>query len=208
MELDFGAMTGFIAAHSAWAMPLIFLVSFGESFAFVSLLIPGTTILAACGALVPGGTLPLLPLLAGAILGAVLGDGISYWLGRRYGSAIVRSWPLSRHPETVRKGEAFLRRHGTAGIAIGRFIGPCRALVPLLAGIAKMNRRAFWLANVGSALVWAPAIMLPGAAMGWIADRSGVPGWWLLGIIAGVAALAGGLIAFRRRGLLRSAGPG
>ncbi len=208
MELDFGAMTSFIAAHSAWAMPLIFLVSFGESFAFVSLLIPGTTILAACGALVPGGTLPLLPLLAGAILGAVLGDGISYWLGRRYGSVIVRSWPLSRHPETVRKGEAFLRRHGTAGIAIGRFIGPCRALVPLLAGIAKMDRRAFWLANVGSALVWAPAIMLPGAAMGWVADQSGIPGWWLLGIVAGVAALVGGLIAFRRRSLLRSAGPG
>ena len=208
MELDFSTVTSFVAAHGAWAMPVIFLVSFGESFAFLSLLIPGTTILAACGALIPGGALPLLPVLTGAIIGAVLGDGISYWLGRRYGAAITRSWPLSRNPQMVAKGEAFLRRFGTASIAIGRFFGPCRAVVPLLAGIARMDRRAFWVANVASAVVWAPAVMLPGAALGWIADQTGVQAWWALGGLAACAALAGGLAAARRRGPIRSAGPG
>ncbi len=199
MEIDFGVFTDFIAAHRAWAMPLIFLVSFGESFAFISLLVPGTTILAACGALVPGGTLSLLPLLAGAIPGAVLGDGASYWLGRRYGPAVTRRWPLSRHPGMVAKGEAFLRRHGVASVAIGRFFGPIRAVIPLVAGMARMDRCAFWLANVGSALVWAPAIMLPGALLGWAAERADARAWWGMGAVAAGLAVVVMVMARRRR---------
>lgn len=199
MELDFSAITGFIAAHRAWALPLIFLVSFGESFAFVSLVVPGTTILAACGALVPSGTLPLLPLLVGGIAGAVLGDGISYWLGRRYGPAITAAWPLCRHPGMVAKGEAFLRRWGTWGVAIGRFFGPLRAVVPLAAGIAGMDRRAFWVANVASAFVWAPAVMLPGALLGWAAGAAEPMHWWIAAGIAAIAALVALAVFVRRR---------
>ena len=198
MELDFGVVTAFIAAHRDWAVPLIFLVSFAESFAFLSLLVPGTTILAACGALVPGGTLALWPLLVGAIPGAVLGDGVSYWLGRRYGMMLTRCWPLSRHPEMVARGEAFLRRHGMASVAVGRFFGPIRAVIPLVAGMARMDRRAFWVANVGSALVWAPAIMLPGAALGWLAETIEGP-QWLLVAGAAVAGLAVLLLSRARR---------
>lgn len=203
MELDFSAITGFIAAHRAWALPLIFLVSFGESFAFISLVVPGTTILAACGALVPSGTLPLLPLLVGGIAGAVLGDGISYWLGRRYGPAITASWPLSRHPGMVVKGEAFLQRWGAWGVAVGRFFGPLRAVVPLAAGIARMDRRTFWIANVASAVVWAPAVMLPGALLGWAAEAAEPAHWWVAAAVAALAALAAFAVFVRRR--IRSA---
>ena len=199
MELDFSVFTTFVAEHRAWALPLIFLVSFAESFAFLSLLVPGTTILAGCGALVPGGTLSLWPLLAGSIPGAVLGDGVSYWLGRRYGPAITRAWPLARHPEMVARGEAFLHRWGTASVAIGRFFGPIRAVIPLVAGIARMDRRRFWIANVASAIVWAPAVMLPGALLGWAAESADGRDWWVLGAVAVVAAIGAGVLAFRRR---------
>lgn len=199
MELDFGIVTDFIAAHQAWALPLIFLVSFGESFAFISLLVPGTTILAACGALVPGGTLVLWPLLAGAIPGAVLGDGVSYWLGRRYGPVLIRRWPLSRHPEMVGKGEVFLKRHGVASVAIGRFFGPVRAVIPLVAGMARMDRRAFWVANILSAIVWAPAVMLPGAVLGWAAETADAQQWWIMGGIAVCAGAIAAVLAIRRR---------
>jgi len=199
MDLDFSIVTDFIAAHRAWSIPLLFLVSFGESFAFLSLLVPGTTILAACGALVPGGTLSLWPLLAGAIPGAVLGDSVSYWLGRRYGTAITARWPLSRHPAMVMKGEAFLRRYGVAAVAIGRFFGPIRAVIPLVAGIAQMDRRKFWIANVLSAFVWAPAVMLPGVLLGWAADSADTTERWMMaGAVVAVAAVAG-LVVLRRR---------
>lgn len=199
MELDFSDITTFIATHRDWAVLLIFLVSFGESFAFVSLVVPGTTILAACGALVPGGTLSIWPLLAGAIPGAVLGDGVSYWLGRRYGPALTQCWPLKRHPEMVTRGEAFLNRYGTASVALGRFLGPVRAVIPLVAGMARMDRRAFWIANVASAVVWAPVVMLPGAALGWLAQVADARVWWLVAAAAAVVGL-GVCWLVRRRG--------
>src|ERR1051326_5034884 len=90
-----------IKAHEHWAIALMFITAFGESFAFISLLFPGTTLLIAAGALLKGGTLPYLPVMTGAILGAVLGDSVSYWLGRRFGGDIGRLWPFSRNPELL-----------------------------------------------------------------------------------------------------------
>src|SRR5207248_9093688 len=87
----------FIKSHSDWAALVMFITAFGESFAFVSLLFPGTTVLVAAGTLLSGGTLPYGPILASAILGAVLGDSVSYWLGRSFGGGIARVWPFSRH---------------------------------------------------------------------------------------------------------------
>lgn len=200
MSLDLSQFTDFIAAHRAWTLPLIFLVSFAESFAFVSILVPGTAILMACGALVPGGTVPLAPLLAGAIAGAVMGDGVSYWIGRRYGETLIRSWPMSRYPKMVSRGEAFLQRHGVLSVGIGRFCGPVRAVVPLVAGIANMDPRRFWAANVVSAVVWAPVILLPGALLGWAADSAdATERWMLVGVVAAVAAAATAFLIRRRR---------
>lgn len=199
MSLDLSLFTDFIAAHRAWALPIIFLVSFAESFAFVSLLIPGTAILLATGALVPSGTLTIWPLITGAVLGAVLGDSVSYWLGRRYGDAILRQWPFTRYPELVARGQAFVARHGMASIAIGRFSGPVRAVTPLLAGMGRMDRRQFWVANVGSALVWAPVMLLPGALLGWAADGASTAERWMLVGAAVAVAIVALVVQWRRR---------
>lgn len=199
MSFDLSVITDFIAAHREWALPVAFLVSFAESFAFISLLVPGTTILLACGALVPSGTLTLWPLIAGAVPGAILGDGVSYWLGRHYGPKIHGMWPLSRCPGMVASGEAFMRRHGTASIAIGRFFGPVRAVIPLVAGIAGMDPLRFWAANIASAFVWAPVVLAPGALLGWAADGAGATERWMLAGAAAAAAIVAGLVVLRRR---------
>lgn len=199
MDFDFGAVTDFIAAHSAWAAPIMFAVVFCESFAFVSLLVPGTAILAASGALVGSGAVPASTLLLGAIPGAIVGDAISYWLGKRYGRAITGAWPLNRHPEMVERGEALLKRYGAAGMFFGRFCGPVRAVAPLLAGMASMKPGAFWAANLGSAVVWAPVVMLPGALVGWAADGTATLDRWLVvGAVAAVLALAAWTVLRRR----------
>src|SRR5438477_12568568 len=87
----------FIKSHSEWAALVMFITAFGESFAFISLLFPGTTVLVAAGTLLSAGTLPYPSILIGAVLGAVFGDSIS--LGRTFGGGIARVWPFSRHPE-------------------------------------------------------------------------------------------------------------
>lgn len=161
----------FIAAHTHWAAAIMFVTAFGESFAFLSLLFPGTTLLVAAGTLMSGGTLPYTPVLVGAMLGATLGDSISYWIGRRFGGRIAALWPFSRNPELLPAGMRFFARHGGKSVFIGRFFGPVRAVIPLAAGIMQMPRGWFWFANVASALVWAPMLLFVGDAAGDLGDR-------------------------------------
>src|SRR5580700_7260395 len=161
----------FIAAHAQWAAAVMFVTAFGESFAFLSLLFPGTTLLIAAGTLMPGGTLPYAPVLAGAVAGATLGDTVSYWIGRRYGGGIARIWPFSRYPELLPSGIRFFARHGGKSVFIGRFFGPMRAVIPLAAGLMRMPRDRFWFANVTSAIVWAPMLLFAGDAVGDVGDR-------------------------------------
>ena len=161
----------FIKQHQSWAIAIMFITAFGESFVFLSLLFPGTTLLIAAGTLVKSGTLPFLPVMVGAILGAVLGDSISYWIGRRFGGGIARVWPFSRNPELLPSGMRFFERHGGKSVFIGRFFGPIRAVIPLAAGIMRMPRGRFWIANIVSALVWAPMLLLVGDAVGEAGDR-------------------------------------
>ena len=171
----------------------MFLLSFGESFAFLSLLFPGTTVMIAAGAFIPSGTLEFWPLVIACVTGATAGDAISFWLGRRYGYLIERAWPFTRHPQLLMRGFAFFQRQGGKSIFIGRFFGPLRAVIPLVAGISKMSAGRFWFANILSALVWAPALLLPGIftvaglrVLHAAKDRE----WALLAVIAVLIVLA------------------
>lgn len=161
----------FIAAHANWAVVVMFVVSFGESFVLIGIAFPGTSLLLAAGALVGAGTLPALPIMTGAILGAVAGDGICYSLGRVFGDGISRIWPFNRNPQFIANGKRFFVRHGGKSVFIGRFLGPMRGTVPLAAGLMKMPADRYWLANIASALVWAPALLFLGAAMGRAGER-------------------------------------
>ena len=159
-------------AHELWAIPIVALLAFGESLAFVSLLLPATVILFGLGALINGAGLQFWPLWAAAAIGAMLGDWLSYWLGRHYGHAIAQLWPLNRHPTLIPRGHAFFEKWGIAGIFFGRFFGPLRAGIPLVAGICDMPRLQFQIANVASALVWATGILAPGAfGLDWMAQH-------------------------------------
>jgi membrane protein DedA with SNARE-associated domain len=161
----------FISAHSSWAVAIMFVTSFGESFAFVSLLFPGTSLLIAAGALVAAGSLHYFPILAGAVIGAVLGDTVSFWIGHRFGGGIARVWPFTRSPELLPSGIRFFARHGGKSVFIGRFFGPMRAVIPLAAGVMRMPRDRFWFANITSAIVWAPMLLFAGDVVGDVGDR-------------------------------------
>jgi membrane protein DedA with SNARE-associated domain len=156
----------FVVAHRDWAVVVMFITAFGESFAFLSLLFPGTTLLIAAGALIKAGTLPYAPLMLGAIAGAVAGDAVSYWLGRRFGGALARVWPFTHNPSLLPNGILFFERHGGKSVFIGRFFGPIRAVIPLTAGIMRMPPVRFYTATVASALVWAPMLLFAGDLIG------------------------------------------
>ncbi len=120
----------------------------------------------AIGTLAGAGVIPLWQTIIWAILGAIVGDGISYWIGRHFNERLPGLWPFKKYPTLLERAEIFFRKHGPMSVFIGRFIGPIRALVPLVAGMLGMRPLRFYIANILSAIAWAPVYMLPGILLG------------------------------------------
>ncbi len=154
--------TAFIAQHGVWAGPIVGLLAFGESLAVVGLFMPTTALMIAVGGLIGAGIVDPFWIMGWAVVGAAIGDWISYALGRRIGPAAYRRWPLNRHRQMVARTRLFFRRYGFLSIFVGRFLGPIRATVPLVAGIMDMDRRRFQIANISSAILWVPVMFAPG----------------------------------------------
>ena len=168
MEQWTEAIIAFAANHSFWAGPIIFGLAFAESMVVVSLAVPFTTIIVASGALIGAGTLDPWIILPWGIAGAALGDAVSYWIGLYFDDKVPHIWPFRENPELLDNGHRFFRRWGAMAVFIGRFFGPLRAVVPVVAGMMDMPQWQFQLANVVSALVWLPALMVPGAIAGYL----------------------------------------
>ena len=143
-----------------------FLISASESVAIIGTIVPGSVTMTAIGALAGAGIIPLWSTIIWAILGAIIGDGISYWIGHYFKDRIRNMWPFKDNPGILAKGEAFVHKYGVTSVFIGRFVGPVRALVPVVAGMLGMKPMQFTVANVTSAIGWAPAYMLPGIMLG------------------------------------------
>ena len=161
-----------IEQNQAW-LPLIMVVfAAAETTAFLSILIPSTAILVAVGALAARDGIAFFPLWAGASVGALIGSFFSYWLGWRYGAAVLAMRPLRNHPEMVEKARGAFVRYGPATVLVGHFLTVFRPVVFLLAGMTGMTlaRFAFW--NVLGAVAW--AFLIPklgqfgGDLLGWL----------------------------------------
>jgi membrane protein DedA with SNARE-associated domain len=152
----------FVRVNAAWAPAVVFALAFGESLAFISLLIPAWGALVAIGALIGSSGISFWPIWIAAALGAAFGDWLSYWIGLKLEYRVQHIWPLSRHPDLIPRGEAFMKKWGIPGIFIGRFFGPLRASVPLIAGIFEMPFWRFQFANFSSAFVWAAVLLTLG----------------------------------------------
>lgn len=145
---------------------IIFLIAFLETLFLVGFFFPGSVALVAIGGLVATGYLELWPTLFWAFAGAVLGDNLSFWMGVYFQEPIKKSRWYTRHEEAFHKGEKFFHDYGIYSVALGRFIGPIRAVIPAIAGSMGMSGKVFFIVNVLSALVWAPAYILPGVLFG------------------------------------------
>lgn len=156
------SMQDWIILNPTWAGSIVFLLSMCESLAVVGLFIPGLLMMGIVGALVSAGILDIFPTLIYAILGAIAGDGISYYLGYTFKDHLPNYWPFRRYPQWLARGKQFFINHGSKSIVIGRFVGPVRPFIPVVAGMMHMSPRMFLFANILSAVVWAPIYMLPG----------------------------------------------
>jgi membrane protein DedA with SNARE-associated domain len=208
MEEIIATTTQFVTDYGAWAGPIIGLLAFGESLAIVGLLIPATALMIAVGGLIGSGVIDPLPVLACGIVGAVLGDWVSYSLGRAVGPSVYRRWPLNRHRTSVARARLFFRQYGFLSIFVGRFLGPVRSTIPLVAGVMDMNHRRFQLANITSAMLWVPLMFAPGYfAARSLGSAEQITEAHILGIGLLVAAITLGAFYLGSRVLGRAEGP-
>lgn len=198
MDVFIQTVVDLVAAHRQLAYALVLVIAMVESLPIIGLFIPGTAMILAISALVPSGAVALWPLIAAAVAGAIIGDGVSYWLGARYHEPIKAAWPLSRYPEVIAKGEALFQRHGAKSVFLARFTPAVRAVVPLIAGIVRMPARRFYIVNIWSACIWGPAHILPGVLIGAsLAVVGAVAGRLLVFLLVVAAVLAAFVLAVR-----------
>nr|WP_249810979.1 DedA family protein [Bradyrhizobium sp. 149] len=185
----------------------LFLAALLEAVPVVGSVIPGSTIILALSALVPGGELKLQWVLLAAALGAVLGDGSAYWIGHRQQREILNTWPLTNYPRVVEQSENFFHRFGSWAVFFARFVPPIRAFVPVTAGALGMSPARFYAINIPAILVWAPAHVLPGVlAVSALHEYAGLPHHehigkhiWILGVVGIAIVLALAIWTIRRR---------
>ncbi len=159
-------LLAWVSLHPVWAGGIVFLIAMAESLAILGVLVPGVVMMFGIGALIATGVLEFWPTFAWAASGAIAGDALSFFLGRFYQQQLRGIWPFTRYPEMLDRGVRFFERYGGKSIVFGRFVGPVRAVVPLVAGMMGMRPGRYLIANIGSALAWAPAYLFPGMVFG------------------------------------------
>jgi membrane protein DedA with SNARE-associated domain len=200
-------MIAFVSANAWLAYLTLFLAALLEAVPVVGSVIPGSTIILALSALVPGGQLRLEWVLAAAVAGALLGDGSAFWIGHRAQREILSAWPLSNYPRVIAQSEAFFHRWGVLAVFFARFVPPIRAFVPITAGALGMAPPRFYSVNIAAILLWAPAHVLPGVlAVSALHEYAGLPHHaglarhiWILAVIGGALILALVTWIIRRR---------
>lgn len=163
---DLLPLSQWLGQHPEWVIAAIFLSAFIESLALAGIVVPGVLLLFVIAAAAGSSDIALSYVLFAAFGGAVLGDLLSFFLGQLLKERLQSVWPFSRYPRALALGADFFARHGGKSVVIGRFVGPIRPVLPLIAGSLGMPTLRFIAFNLFSALAWAPFYILPGYLSG------------------------------------------
>ncbi len=194
---------GLLSVPPLLAYLLVALLAFGESAAFVGFVLPGETALLFGGLLAAQGKVSLPIMMALGICAAIAGDSVGYQLGRRFGPGLQTGW-LGRRIGEQRwaRGQALLLRAGGRAVLVARFVSVVRALMPSLAGMARMPYRTFLAWNAAGGVLWGGGFVLLGYLAGGsitTVERYLRLGWIPLAVTVGVVLLLRVLRSSRHR---------
>jgi membrane-associated protein len=151
----------------AWAvLGIVGLIVFAEDALFVGFVIPGETAAILGGVAAHRGHVPLAAVIAVVIIAAIVGDSVGYEVGRHFGPALLRWRVLDRHRERLNDAQDFLARRGGAAVLLGRWVAFFRAVMPALAGAARMPYPKFLAFNATGGVVWGAAVVVAGYLAG------------------------------------------
>lgn len=159
-------LTSWLQANPHWSLFITFFIALTESLAIIGSIVPGSVTMTAIGILAGSGIMRIDLTLIAATLGAVFGDSLSYFLGYFYSDRLIEIWPFKKYPNLLRYGKDFFSKHGGKSVLIGRFVGPLRSIIPVIAGIMHMKQWRFLIANIISAIGWSFLYVMPGVLIG------------------------------------------
>lgn len=162
-----------------WLAAAIFITAFLECLALVGILLPGVVLMFGLAVIAGGSTLGLPSILLLAWLGGLTGDFVSYALGYHFKHKVPRLPLLRTHPQWLASAEIHFDRYGALSLLLGRFIGPLRPVLPLVAGMLSMPLARFSGVSLIAAAGWSVAYMMPGWLVGAAFELSPPTGFWL-----------------------------
>ncbi|HEY8906352.1 MAG TPA: bifunctional DedA family/phosphatase PAP2 family protein, partial [Rhodoferax sp.] len=185
------ALIDALSQHPALALGVMFAAALLEAAAVIGTVIPGSSLVVLGGVLVGLQVIDLWWTVLAVVTGATLGDSMSYWLGRHFHDRLLSLWPMKAYPLLFERGQAYFAKNGGKSVFLGRFLGPVRAIVPVVAGMSDMPVFKFMLVNFLSAMAWASAHLLPGVLFGASLQLAGAVSSRLLILLLGVALVVG-----------------
>ena len=203
MTSYFSSLVNFVSANPHYAYGGVFLLAMSEAIPVVGTVIPGSTLIIGISALATGANASPWILLIAAAGGAIVGDGLSFWLGQQYHRKILGSWPMNQYPRLITRSKNFITRYGAASVFLARFAAVVRAVVPLVSGILRMPTRQFYFANILSALAWAPMHVFPGVLLAMALRFTGASAGQLATLVIGGMIIAALIFLVTRFGFPR-----
>lgn len=182
-----------------WGYWVILLVALVESLAFVGIIIPGATVIVFMGFLSARGGLDIGDLIWFTAIGGMLGDGISFYLGKQ-GENFFTKFNRFISPIRLEKAEKFFKQHGSKSVFLGRFIGPVRPIIPFVAGLFHMDSRTFFFWNILSAFGFATLYLLLGYFLGNAWQKAETWSAEVGYILISMAVIAGIIYFFKKSG--------
>ena len=162
-------------------------VVLAEDALFVGFVLPGETAAILGGVAASLGHASLAVVLVVVVVAAIVGDTVGYEVGRRLGARVLKMRFFRKHRDRLRKAQSFLARRGGWAVFLGRWTAFFRAVMPALAGTAKMPYLRFLAFNALGGVAWGTAVVLLGYAAG--SSYAKVESWFGKGAAAAVAVV-------------------
>ncbi len=198
--VDFALITAAPLKHlGVFGYPTLFLIAFVESVIIIGSFIPGSIGIIFAGFLAHAGYYSFWWLVPFAVLGGILGDWLSFYLGGK-GENFFKSEARFLKKTHLERGKIFFEKYGDKSVLIGRFTGPLRPIIPFVAGLSKMNKRVFMFWNVVSSFIWILFHMSLGYFFG--TSLKAIEGWslWAGGILLVlIGTIVAGAILIQQR---------
>ncbi|HEY8699474.1 MAG TPA: DedA family protein [Arthrobacter sp.] len=139
---------------------------FAEDALFVGFVLPGETAAVLGGVVASRGNVQLWLMMALVVVAAIVGDSVGYEVGKLLGPRFLELRVFRKRRKKLEEAQGFLRSRGGAAVFLGRFVAFFRAVMPALAGTARMPYLRFLAFNVAGGIVWGTGFVLLGFLAG------------------------------------------